>query len=903
MTLILALTFSVMIVSLPLANAHTPPKTVPTYAFIHVAPDPVGVDQTATVGFWLNPPPPTAFGPYGDRYQNMTVTVTKPDGQNDTLGPFTSDDTGGTYTTYTPNQVGTYTFQMTYPGGQILTGGPIPSIALNPAFINDTMAPSTSNVATLIVQQEPVGGIPETPLPTSYWQTPINAMNVHNWYKIGGASLLLGGGYSVLGGSLYNASTNYNPYTTAPKTAHVLWTRPIAFGGVLGGKYGGTTTYGNYYSTAQYEHKFEPIIMNGFLYYTEFPGSSTTPTANICINLRTAQTVWRNDASNYGGGSPEQTALTPSGTVAPLAFGQILDFVSPNQYGGIAYLWTRGTPDGIYTAPRTTTYSMFDAMTGKYILSVVNATTSWGAPFIGGPTFDPRGNIIGYYVNNTAGTQTIMGPIKNLIGPTPTTVTSAGPTLNMWNSTQCIQASDWFGGSASGWQWRPPQNGIIPFSNGIIWSQPLPTDYLGNPLPAPMAIRHTDSGVVITYVEEPATSLYNGAWGVFAGYRMDTGEQLWINNITLAPFAGDVNTGYSYGDGVFTISLKSTFEISGYNMTTGELIWTTPLRGDNGALPDSYDAVGGYTDILAGDTLYYAGFGGDIWSINMLTGNINWYTNTTKLQGPAGTNSPYGIWPIWSFANPGVAEDVLFLSEGHEYSPPLFLGAQQLAINTTNGQLVWKMTGFNVNSHPTTAYGIMVNLNAYDNQVYAWGKGPSKTTVTAPSVGVTTATPVTIRGTVTDISAGSQQEAVAANFPNGLPCVSDESMTPFMEAVYEQQPMPTNVAGVPVTISVLDPNGDYQSIGTAISDASGFYSLVWTPEIEGNFIVYANFEGTQSYYGSSAETSVYASAAPSPSGGIEPEAGPLITIEAAILIAVVVIAAIAVVAYWVLRRR
>ena len=75
----------------------------------------------------------------------------------------------------------------------------------------------------------------------------------------------------------------------------------------------------------------------------------------------------------------------------------------------------------------------------------------------------------------------------------------------------------------------------------------------------------------------------------------------------------------------------------------------------------------------------------------------------------------------------------------------------------------------------------MTTLNAYDNQIYAYGMGPSTTTVTAPDIGVTTATPVTITGTVMDISAGSQQNAVAANFPHGLPCVSDASMTQWME--------------------------------------------------------------------------------------------------------------------------
>src|SRR5208282_4469017 len=117
-------------------------------------------------------------------------------------------------------------------------------------------------------------------------------------------------------------------------------------------------------------------------------------------------------------------------------------------------------------------------------------------------------------------------------------------------------------------------------------------------------------------------------------------------------------------------------------------------------------------------------------------------------------------------------------------------------------------------SNPELAYGIMTTLNAYDNQIYAYGQGPSATTVSAPSVGVTTATPVTITGTVMDISAGSQQEAVAANFPHGLPCVSDASMTQFMEAVYEQQPMPTNITGVQVTLTAIDSNHNLINIGT-----------------------------------------------------------------------------------------
>ena len=66
---------------------------------------------------------------------------------------------------------------------------------------------------------------------------------------------------------------------------------------------------------------------------------------------------------------------------------------------------------------------------------------------------------------------------------------------------------------------------------------------------------------------------------------------------------------------------------------------------------DPYNSIGGYMSTVANGTMYLAGFGGDIWSINMLTGAINWYTNTTALQGPSGTNSPYGVWPLWPFSS------------------------------------------------------------------------------------------------------------------------------------------------------------------------------------------------------------------------------------------------------------
>jgi len=867
---ILIISIGASITQTPSANAHSPPWNILSSSFIHVAPNPAGLGQTVTVGFWVNQPPPTAAGPYGDRFGNMTVKITHPDGTTEKIGPFTSDDTGGTYTTYTPTKIGVYTFQMIFTGWTLTDSNPRPG-ATPSVYIGDYFLPSNSTSVSLTVQQEPIPEVPSASLPTSWWETPINAMNVHNWYPLAGGSLLITG-YSTSSGALYNVSSNYNPYTTAVKTAHILWTKPEAFGGVLGGQYGGSTTYGNYYSTSQYEHKFEQIVINGYLYYTTFPGSSSNPESNVCVDLRTGQTVWTNDATNYGGGNPTQTALMANGLVTTLYNGQILDYVSPNQYGGLAYLWTQGTPAGINSTG--TTWNMFDAMTGKYVLSIVNGTTM-------SMTFDDHGNLVGYYVNNT------------------------DHTLRKWNSTQAIVEGT---NGAAAWSWRPTQNSKIDFSKGIMWSKPVATSILGTALPGNLAIRNNDGKTIVMNLYDAGTGVYfQGGWGVFAGYSADTGQQLWIKNMTFTPFAGDVNTGNTVcGNGVFTISLKSEFSISGYSMTTGEKLWTTPLRGYNGSMPDSYNTAGGYCSIAAGDSLYYAGMGGDIWSLNILTGAVNWYTNTTTLIGPSGTATPYGIWPIWTFSIGGVADGLLFLAIGHEYSPPLFLGAQQLAINTTTGELAWSIKSFNVDSHPITAYGVMTNLNAYDNQIYAYGKGPSKTTVIAPSVGVTTSTPVTITGTVTDISAGALQHEQATNFPSGIPAVSDGSMTPWMEYVYMQQPRPTNTIGVKVTLSVVDSNGNSREIGTTTTNAMGSYGLTWTPDISGDYLVTATFAGSESYYKSSASTYFHASEISTPAPTVVPQTNiattaDLMTYMAASVIAIII--AIAIVGLLLLRKR
>ena len=146
--------------------------------------------------------------------------------------------------------------------------------------------------------------------------------------------------------------------------------------------------------------------------------------------------------------------------------------------------------------------------------------------------------------------------------------------------------------------------------------------------------------------------------------------------------------------------------------------------------------------------------------------------------------------------------------------------------------------------------------NEYDQRIYAMGKGPSATTVSIMTNVVTDGDNVLVQGTVTDISPGTEQYALRARFPNGVPAVADEDMADWMEYVYMQKPCPDMVLGVPVQLTAYDSNGGMVDLGYVTSDGSGVYTKMWTPESEGEYRIVATFEGSRSYWTSYAETTI-----------------------------------------------
>ena len=115
--------------------------TIPTYAYVSAGRSPVGVNQQVILVFWLDRVPPTAAGIGGERWQNLMLSITKPDGTKVSIGPLTSDPVGSCYSLYTPDQTGTYTITFSFPGQTAHLAGPTGIPGTPSDYVNDTYLP------------------------------------------------------------------------------------------------------------------------------------------------------------------------------------------------------------------------------------------------------------------------------------------------------------------------------------------------------------------------------------------------------------------------------------------------------------------------------------------------------------------------------------------------------------------------------------------------------------------------------------------------------------------------------------------------------------------------------------------------------------------------------------------
>jgi outer membrane protein assembly factor BamB len=566
------------IAMLPAASAHSPAWNVPTYAFLNVEPNPVGVGQTVYVTFWLDKVVPTANVAFGDRWENMTVKMTKPDGTSQSFGPFRSDDVGASYMTFKPDAIGTYTFVFSFPGQTIAGSNPNPLTGTNnPATVGDYYMPSTSAQVQLVVQSQPIETIPANPLPTNnYWQRPINGMNPE-WTSIAGDWLM----------TAYDATGNcFNPYSQAPNSAHIVWTDPIAFGGVNGGQYGDW----NYYTGLAYETKYSSgIVMYGRLYFNLPLSTASGSGGATCIDLRTGKTIWWLNNSR-------------------ISFGQEYDYSSPNQFGIIPYLWTTGA-----TYNGTAAYNVSDPFTGQFLFTLANAST-------GTTAYGPNGELLVYILNGQRGW------------------------MAMWNSTQAIMYYQQPGVLPGGnvWQWRPLMQMAMDWNKGIQWNvtvQSYSQSVPGSTALSYQTIKKIASGVIL------ATTV--GSWSIpydfemEMGYSATDGHLLWATNRT-GPISWNTLQGSPAGEGVYTEFHPETMSWYGFDLNTGNKLW-----GPTESYPEAFGVYSWQARIAYG-TLFAADYGGYMHAYNIKTGQKLWdfYAGNSGVETVYGSwplNSPIAI--------------------------------------------------------------------------------------------------------------------------------------------------------------------------------------------------------------------------------------------------------------------
>jgi len=831
LVLMLILT-ATLIVSLPIVNAA---DEIPTNAFVAVSPNPAGVNQEATILMWLVQFNPLAGAAGTARWEDYTLLITKPDGATQTLGPFTADAASFAYAVYTPDQIGTYTLKFSFPGEHVtgMTGG-----GMGPPVEIDAYYGASSFTTTLTVQQEPVTATPQTPPPTEYWTRPINSQNF-DWYTISGN--WFGTGKGGLGGSAYNASGSFNPYTTAPNTGHIMWTKPLMVGGLIGGEFGGTPT-SQYYCGKSYESGFRAVaIINGVLYYNA-PANNPGDQGFYAVDLRTGETLWHQNIP---------TSLT---------CGQVYNYMSPNQEGGVPYLWAMGGGFGAVLS----TWSMYDAFTGNLILQIANAT-SGGINFCGGGNVveGPNGELLIY----------ILDASHNY--------------LAMWNSSLCIMSNMVITPMSNMWMWRPQPGATIDWQKGVQWNVTI-DGYPGE------SLYFINSGVILSSTGSMDQPM-NWQWEI--GYNMTTGEQIWVQNRT-TPIGG---TGWGLmgpiGNGVYTEFDKGAMQWTGYSIYTGEKIWGPSEAYENawGCLPTN-DFFG----MIAYDIFYAFNIDG-IHAFDVTTGESLW----DFYADPAGYDFPgYSTLPFENNMLYTIADGKVIASTGDSHGVPQFRGARLYVVDAYSGKQVWSINGYYQTTMPV-ADGYLVAFNAYDNRIYSFGKGPSATTVTASQKIIAKGNSVMIEGTVTDQCAGAKQ-LVEEGKISSVPAISDKYMSEWMEYLYMQQPIPMDLNGVPVKLEIFGEDGSYSELGTVTSNSYGDFVYEWTPPDEGVYTIMATFEGSDSYGSSYDATYLSVGPAAAPSGPIEPEEpaeAPLITTEVAIIVAVVIAAIVGVVAYWQLRKR
>ena len=797
----------VSLVALPTATAQE--STWATYAYLGAVPNPVGVGQEVLLHVGITFPLMSAeMG-----WEDLSVTIEKPDGTTQMISGLRTDSTGGTGTTFTPTEAGNYTLQSHFPE-QVTTATKVGG-SYNTGFVPEgtRMLASDSEELTLVVTDEKITYYPGHVLPTEYWTRPIDSQ-IREWH--------------VVAGNWLSGDRRMPTFVTgnddAPETAHILWARPLTQGGLVGDPLGEHS----FEIGDAYEGKFVgSIILAGKLYYDKYAGPSSGNVdiyrEYVCVDLRTGEELWSKVFLNH---------LT-------LARGQTMYWDTYDYHGAYDYLWfTQGS-----------TWVAFDAFTADWVYNMTNVPS-------GTIRYGPKGEILIYNVNTRGGY------------------------MNMWNSTNipALYQSNTIG--SMGWgQWRPygkvvnavalhnvtfggaPYNpAVLPTDySGYQWNVSIPTDLTGS-----VQALFSEDKVIGASLSRTSVRLWtlnlnpsNGNIGSELLDKTTNAPSLWnAGNLTV-----EFNVASSE-ESVFVLWTKENRQYYGYSLDNGELLWG-PTASESYLNQYGWTSFGERPALIAYGKMFSTGVSGIVYCYDAQTGDLLYTYHANDQYSEILWANDWWLFP-------------LFITDGKiyygtlEHSPidPRPRGGPFICLNATSdtADVIWRGNGL----FRQTLWGglgiigdsVIATMDTYDQRVYAIGKGPSKTTVTAGPKVSSEGSSVLVEGMVTDVSPGTNDIKLTMRFPNGVPAVCDANQSEWMLYVYKQFERPTDIIGVDVVISVIDPNNNCYAVGTTTSDSSGFFKASFTPLVPGEYTIISSFEGSEAYYGSFAETAIKVEQAP-----------------------------------------
>jgi len=764
----------------------TPDVIESTRAFLSFSPNPIGIGQALLVNVWMNP------ALHVSRYfKDFKITITKPDGHTEvvTKDSYRADTTA--WFEYTPDQAGEWTLKFDFPGGYFPAGN---YTVYEGAFLgaqtwNFTKStyyqPSSTGEQKLTVQQNFVYSWPPAPLPTDYWTRPASIENREWWPILGNYP---GTGYVGGGPTWDQLYAGTNPQWNPTADFHP-WVQAPNTAHVVWKRQGAVAgLIGG--PAGQYGVSGNPgnpsLVYSGRCYQTiTKPGVGSVA---VCYDLRTGATYYEIPTAN-GGLTPSYIAyVDPGAGSVPGAEAQSTFSVELLSISGTRLYKVNpwtGAITNISIAVTPTLSGNYYYM-NRYILSIQDLGASAGTN---------RYRLINW---TTSGTST------NFTSRIASNTTYARSSLTSSIYPPLTDGSTYGFNSAL----------LVDFNAGY-------------------------GATVASITNTTSTGIYEQMR--IQGYRLSTGEAVWDIKIDEPQYSRSC---YIADHGKIAVLTQKGYFLA-FDLASGQQVW----QSEQMDYPWGAPSFGAYALQSAYGLLYRESYDG-VYAFDWNTGKIAWKYIAPAL---AAFESPYiseedgiSVYP-WNTGGQ-VADGKLFTyNTEHTASWPRTRGWSLHCINATTGEGIWHITG--EITPGAIADGYLTGANSWDGYMYVFGKGQSKTTISAPQVSVPKGTTVLIQGTVMDLSPAQPS----------TPCVSKESMTTYMEYLHMQRPVDgiwhnITVTGVPVQLLAISENGDTIDLGKVTSDMSGNYKAEWTPQNQGLYTLTATFSGDESYGSSWAET-------------------------------------------------